>query len=99
MCLNWKVIAALAAVGVGTYAFAPGLAAAALPILILAVCPISMMLMMWSMQGGGGGEQAKEETSLTSEERISRLRARQADLDGEIEALERAGSRPGGDKE
>lgn len=45
-CLNWKVMAALAAAGVGLYAFAPELAAAALPLLIVAACPLSMLLMM-----------------------------------------------------
>jgi uncharacterized membrane protein YbjE (DUF340 family) len=33
MCLNWKVLASLAAVGVGVYLFAPGLLAEAVPIL------------------------------------------------------------------
>ncbi|HSH60683.1 MAG TPA: hypothetical protein VK988_13790 [Acidimicrobiales bacterium] len=45
-CLNWKVIAALGAVGIGLYVLAPGLAGAALPLLVLAVCPLSMLLMM-----------------------------------------------------
>jgi hypothetical protein len=50
MCLNWKVLASLAAVGVGVYLLAPGLLAEAVPILLLAVCPLSMLLMMWGMQ-------------------------------------------------
>jgi hypothetical protein len=45
MCLNWKVLAGLAAAGAGMYFLAPELALAALPILVLAVCPLSMMLM------------------------------------------------------
>lgn len=53
MCLNWKVLAGLGAVGVGVYLVAPGLAAAALPLLLLAACPLSMLLMMKGMQGGG----------------------------------------------
>lgn len=77
MCLNWKVLAALAAVGVGTYAVAPGLAVAALPILLLAACPLSMALMMYGMQGSHG-EQADD--GLTREEQISRLRTQQATL-------------------
>jgi hypothetical protein len=50
MCLNWKVLASLAAVGVGVYLFAPGLLAEAVPILLLATCPLSMLLMMWATQ-------------------------------------------------
>ena len=59
MCLNWKVLAGLAIVGGGIYAFAPGPAAAALPVLLLAACPLSMLFMMKAMQGDGreGGSQ------------------------------------------
>lgn len=89
-CLNWKVIAGLAAVGVGIYVVAPGLVAAALPILLLAICPLSMLFMMKSMQHNGGeaGEEAtSREAGLTREEQLDRLRAQQAALAGEINAL------------
>ena len=46
MCLNWKVIAGLAVVGAGIFALAPDLALAALPILLLAIFPLSMLFMM-----------------------------------------------------
>ena len=52
-CFNWKVIAALAATGIGLYALAPGAAAAAVPLLILAVCPLSMLLMTRAMGSMG----------------------------------------------
>ncbi len=52
MCLNKKVIAGLAAVGVGVLLFAPNAIAAALPLLFLAVCPLSMILMMRAMSNG-----------------------------------------------
>ncbi len=55
-CLNPKVIAGLAAVAVGVWAFAPGAFAAALPLLIFAVCPLSMIGMMYMMRGGGQGD-------------------------------------------
>ena len=51
MCLNWKVLVALAAVGLVVVVAAPGLAARALPLLLLAVCPLSMVAMMWAMRG------------------------------------------------
>lgn len=86
MCLNWKALAGLAAAGAGIYFLAPELALAALPFLVLAVCPISMMLMMWSMRGDrvGGGD------GLTREEQLARLRGRRSALDEQIGALERA---------
>ena len=53
-CLNWKVIAGLAVVGVGLWALAPGVLSAALPLLVLAICPLSMVFMMKAMQGQQG---------------------------------------------
>ncbi len=91
-CLNWKVIAGVAAVGVGIYAVAPGLVAAALPILLLAICPLSMILMMKGMQGNAGeaeGKAASREAGVAREEEISRLRAQQAALTDRIADLER----------
>ena len=51
MCLNGRVLLALAAVGLVVVVAAPGLAARALPLLLLAVCPLSMVAMMWAMRG------------------------------------------------
>ena len=98
--LNWKMLAALVgAVGVGLYVIAPGLIAAALPILALAVCPLAMLLMMKGMHGTQGethGQQTLQEadTGLTREEQISRLRRQQAALADRIGALERDEPRP-----
>lgn len=50
-CLNPKVLAGLAVVGVGVLVFAPNLAAAALPLLIVLACPLSMLFMMRAMRG------------------------------------------------
>ena len=33
-CLKWKVIAAVTAIGIAVYAFAPGVAVAAVPLLV-----------------------------------------------------------------
>lgn len=49
MCMNWKVLAGLAAVGAGIWVFAPNLIGAALPLLFLAACPLSMLFMMKGM--------------------------------------------------
>jgi hypothetical protein len=96
-CLNPKVLASLAAVGVGVYLFAPGLLAEAVPILLLAACPLSMLLMMWGMQHTQGpGQQTPQEphVGLTREERIARLQAQQAALADRIGELEREETRP-----
>lgn len=77
-CLNWKVIAALAGVGVVIYALAPGVAAAAVPLLVLAVCPLSMLLMMRAMGSMGSG--ARQRDTGDGDE-VTRLRA-------EVEALQ-----------
>lgn len=90
-CLNWKVITGLGVVGVGIYAVAPGLAVAALPFLLLAICPLSMMFMMKGMgQNQDGERQASEEAEagLTRGERLARLREQQATLTGRIADLE-----------
>ncbi len=98
MCLNWRVLAGLGAVGVGIYLVAPNLVAAALPILLLAVCPLSMLLMMKGMQGSQYEAQERqalqEETGLTREEQVARLRTRQATLADQIDALEQDELRP-----
>ena len=48
-CLDWRVLVALALVGLGIWLLAPGAVAAALPVLVLAACPLSMVLMMRTM--------------------------------------------------
>lgn len=93
MCLNWKVLAGLAVLGVGIYAVAPNLAAAALPILLLAICPLSMLFMMKGMQGDGGAGDRPQiletGTGPNREERLARLRTEHTNLAEQIGALER----------
>ena len=97
MCLNPKVLAGLALAGVVIYLIAPNLLAAALPILLLAACPLSMLLMMWSMQHTRGQEKQtpqEPDVGLTREERIARLRRQQAALADQIRALEQEEAHP-----
>jgi Protein of unknown function (DUF2933) len=97
MCLNWKALAGLAATGVGVYLVAPNLVLAALPILLLTACPLSMLLMMWSMQHAQGqGHQTPQEADggQTREERIARLRSEQAALADQLGTLEREEAHP-----
>ena len=53
MCLNWKVVAGLAVVGVIVWAIAPQYLVGAIPMLIIVACPLSMLLMMRGTQGEG----------------------------------------------
>lgn len=66
MCMNWKVIGGLALVGVGVWAVAPHLLIGAFPLLLIAVCPLSMLLMMKGISGdqkpGPAGERADGKT-------------------------------------
>src|SRR5579863_9919368 len=49
MCINWKVLAGLAAFGAALLIISPSLFASAGPRLLLLVCPLSMGLAMWGM--------------------------------------------------
>jgi hypothetical protein len=51
ICLNWKVVAGLATVGLGIWIVAPNLVWAAVPILVVLACPLSMLFMMRGMGG------------------------------------------------
>lgn len=46
MCINWRVVALLAAVGLSVWIIAPSLIWVALPLLLVAVCPLSMLLLL-----------------------------------------------------
>ncbi len=61
MCLNWKVLVGLAVVAVGIAVAAPQFFLAALPVLLVLACPISMLFMMGrmgKMQSHSKGESA-----------------------------------------
>ncbi len=46
MCMNWKVLGALGVVAIGILIFAPSTLGSAAPLLLLAACPLSMLVMM-----------------------------------------------------
>jgi Protein of unknown function (DUF2933) len=97
-CLNWKVIGALALVGLGIWSVSPNLLAAALPVLLLAACPISMLLMLRGMQGREGAttdaEQRTSRIAPSPEVRLAELKAQQQAIDREIASLEQGSERP-----
>jgi hypothetical protein len=58
MCLNWKVLAGLGAIGLGIWLFAPGLVGGGSLLLLLALaCPLSCVLMLLPMMRGNQGSQ------------------------------------------
>jgi hypothetical protein len=92
-CMNWKVIGGLAALGLGIWAFAPNLARAALPLLVLAACPLSMLLMMRAMRGQNGGSCSRQEADTEArgasakDYSLADMKARMAALHAERDAL------------
>ncbi len=87
-CFNWKVIAVLAAMGIGLYALAPGTAVAAAPLLVLAACPLSMLLMMRAMRSMGSCK-TKDDADANPDE-VAQLRAEVAALRAERQSRSEA---------
>jgi hypothetical protein len=85
-CIDWKVVAGLAAVAVGIFLVQPRLFISALPVLLVAACPLSMVLMMWGMRGMGQSApravaaQQQADRELTPNEQLARLRGQLGDL-------------------
>ncbi len=98
MCLNWKVIVGLVVVGLGVWAVAPNLIGAAVPLLLVAACPLSMFFMMRGMGGMGGGQgadQPQQAMPLAAPEgqqpagSLAELKARSAGLQAQHERIAR----------
>lgn len=66
-CLNWRVVVGLALLGAATFAVAPRFALAALPVLVVLVCPLSMLFMMRSMGAMKARPNQQEVSSLQLE--------------------------------
>lgn len=79
MCLNWRVLGGLAIAGLGIGLFAPGLFGRALPVLLLAACPISMLVMMATMRQPTRRGPAPED--------VNSLQAQLTDLTGQQEQV------------
>ena len=96
MCLNWKVVAGLAVVGVLVWFLAPQFVLGAIPLLILAACPLSMLFMMRGMQGGGDKTASlsvrtseSHAFELTRDEQLAEMRSRLSGLQEEQAYLAR----------
>jgi len=92
MCFNRKVLVGLAAIAIGLFVFAPGQAVAALPLLLLAACPLSMIFMMRMM--GGSHDHTTEghfvpgATKEPLQERLHALREEERRLESQLRASE-----------
>jgi hypothetical protein len=95
MCFNWKVVAGLAAVGVGIWAVAPNLIGAAVPLLLVAFCPLSMVFMMRGMGGGQCANQPQQATPTATAVgqqpagSLAELKARSVELQSRHEEIAR----------
>jgi hypothetical protein len=94
LCLNWKVVAGLAVVGLGVWAVAPNLVGAVLPLLLLAACPLSMLLMMRGMPGGQCASQPAQMhhstgVGLPRDEHLAQLKSELVSIEAQQEALAR----------
>lgn len=82
-CFNKRVLIGLGVVALAVLAVSPRLFGAALPLLILAACPLSMVLMMRRMdhsrEGGGAGASASGSCGT---------RAGHSDQDAEVRELQ-----------
>lgn len=94
MCLDWRVIAGLAVVGVGIWVIAPRFILGAIPLLLLAICPLSMLLMMGQMgkmRQPSSDQQAQgdqfSETTVMHDEQLCQMQGRLAAVQREQEHL------------
>lgn len=94
-CLDRRVLFGLGAVALAVLVFAPSAFGRALPVLLVAACPLSMLLMMGAMSGGrsketedGPSDRPDEPVSVESlRHELSALRSREATVEAELDAL------------
>lgn len=73
-CFNKKVLIGAGVVALALLVISPGTALAALPVLIIAVCPLSMLLMMRTMQSGTESHTADTQHDTERAAEIASLR-------------------------
>lgn len=107
-CLNPKVLAGLAVVGLVIWVTQPQLIRSILPVLFLLACPLSMVFMMRAMGGSSEKRSARADLPVTPEpvdrpselrERLARARAEEEVLQSELVRLEAEETIAGDDRE
>jgi len=76
LCIDWRAIAVLAIAAVGLFLWRPGLVPRIAPLMLVALCPLSMLFMMRAMGGMNDGGK-----NLETQEEIARLRARVEEME------------------
>ncbi len=100
MCLNWRVLTGLGAVALGIWLVAPQYILGALPLLLILICPLSMVLMAVMMRDSKGGEMQMDpagrlEKLEDEQAKLASLIARtRAELDREAPVGSARGARP-----
>lgn len=89
ICLNWRVVAGLAVVGLGTWVVAPNLVWATVPVLLVLACPLSMLFMMRGMGSAQCATQTEQEYRPRAKQ-LAQLHARNVALTREIAEMESA---------
>lgn len=69
MCFEPRILVGLTAAGVLIWLVAPSLLASVLPLLLIAACPLSMLVMAWMMRGHMSGDSADPAARLVALER------------------------------
>jgi hypothetical protein len=95
MCFNHKVMIGLGVVALGVLALAPGAFLAALPVLLVLACPLSMVLMMRGMAGNNQHAEPDQAPAASSTDaEITRMWAEVDQLRAELRDR-RSGARSG----
>ena len=80
MCFDRRVLVSLGVLAVAIWLLAPQFLLAALPVLVLLACPLSMLLMAWMMRGEMRGTHG----ATTGADRLAALEREQTRLETEI---------------
>ncbi len=80
-CFNPKILLGLALVAIGVAVFAPRALASALPLLLVAACPLSMILMMTMMGGNHDKNTSSNEIDILKE-RFAKGNITEQDFEG-----------------
>lgn len=98
---DWRIVGILVVVGAGVALFAPNLIATVFPLLIVAACPLSMVVMMRSMGGRDPGHAPgptdSRDTRALLRDRLVATQLEQLQIQQELARLDDADGNVAGD--